>query len=168
MSELAAQFHARISSALADERLESARPPAGDGIDRELRRGLHLSDRAVRQWAAHATEHGQPARRNAYARLPPLRPGLGHDVQHAADAERKKAPDTERESIAQFVWGIGERLAGIDTHAPPLSTQPSLNRMATEAAEILLAAGRVLGDPGWVLDEANEALRELLLVAPDD
>jgi len=34
--------------------------------------------------------------------------------------------------------------------------------MATEAAEILLAAGRVLGDPGWVTDEANEALRDLV------
>lgn len=64
-----------------------------------------------------------------------------------------------------MVWGIGERLAGIDPKAPPLSYQHSLNKMAVEAAEILLAAGRVLGDPEWVITEADEALRDL--VRPD-
>ena len=42
-----------------------------------------------------------------------------------------------------------------------MRTQPALNRMATEAAEILLAAARVLGDSAWVINEANEALRDL-------
>jgi hypothetical protein len=166
VSEIAARFHARVSSGLAAEQQESLRLPAGTGIDRELRRGLHLTDRAVRQWAAHAAEYGRPGHRTAYARLPVLQPELGRDVQRAADTEKRTAPDAERELIAQLVWGIGERLAGIDTDAPPLSTQPALNRMATEAAEILLAAGRVLGGPGWAIDEANEALRDL--VAPGD
>jgi hypothetical protein len=157
MSEIAEQFHARISAEVAAEHRESLRLPAS-GVSRELRRGLHLSDRAVRQWAAHAAEHGQPEHRSAYGRLPPLRPELGHDAQEAADAEQRSAPDAERELIAQLVWGVGERLSGIDANAPPLSTQPSLNRIATEAAEILLAAGRVLGDQSWVIDEANEAV----------
>ncbi len=161
MSEIAAQFRTRISADVAAEHQELLRVPAGTGIARELRRGLHLTDRAVRQWAAHAAEHDRPEHRSAYARLPPLRPELGHDVQRAADSEQRTAPDAERKLIAQLVWGVGERLAGIDTEAPPLSTQPSLNHMATQAAEILLAAGRVLGDPGWVIDEANEALLDL-------
>jgi hypothetical protein len=61
-----------------------------------------------------------------------------------------------------LVWGIGERLAGIDTDAPPASLQDSLNHMAVEAGEILLAASQVLGDPNWALDEANQALLELV------
>jgi hypothetical protein len=162
MSEVAEHFRTRIAADVAAADQELLRLPAGTGIPRELRRGLHLTDRAVRQWAAHAAEHGLPEHRNAYARLPPLRPELGRDVQKAADTEQRTAPDAERELIAQLVWGVGGRLAGIDTDAPPLSTQPSLNQMAIQAAEILLAAGRVLGDPGWVLDEANEALRDLV------
>jgi uncharacterized membrane protein YccC len=161
MSEIATQFHARISADVAAEYQRLLRMPADTGISRELRRGLHLSDRAVRQWAGHAAEHGLPEHRSAYARLPPLRPELGRDVQKAADAEQRTGPDAERELIAQLVWGIGGRLAGIDTAAPPLSSQHSLNQMAVEAAEILLAAGRVLDRPDWVIDEANEALREM-------
>ena len=162
MSEVAAQFLTRISSGVAAEHQELLRQPAGTGNSRELRRGLHLTDRAVRQWAAHAAEHGRPEHRSAYIGLPPLRPELGHDVQKAAHTEQRTGLDAERGLIAQLVWGVGERLAAIDTDAPPLSTRPSLNQMATEAAEILLAAGRVLGDPGWVIDEANEALRDLV------
>jgi hypothetical protein len=63
-----------------------------------------------------------------------------------------------------LVWGIGERLAGIDTDAPPASLQDSLNQMAVEAGEILLAARQVLADPNWALDEANQALLELVRV----
>lgn len=162
MSEIAAQFRTRISSGVAGEHQELLPLPPGTGIGLELRRALHLTDRAVRQWAAHAAEHGRPEHRSAYARLPPLRPELGRDVQRTAETERRTAPDAERELIAQLAWGIGERLAGLDADAPPVSTQPSLNQMATEAAEILLAAGRVLGDPGWVIDEANEALRDFV------
>ena len=162
MSEIAARFRARISADVVAEHRELLSLSAGTGISRELRRGLHLADRAVRQWAAHAAERDRPEHRSAYAHLPPLRPELGHDVQKASDTEQRTHPDAERELIAQLVWGVGERLAGIDTDAPPLSTQPSLNQIATEAAEILLAAGRVLGDPGWVIDEANEALRDLV------
>ena len=82
-------------------------------------------------------------------------------MQRAAVEEQRTGVDAERELIAQMVWGIGERLAGIDTEAPPASLQHALDQMAVEAGEILLAAGRVLADPAWVLDEANEALREL-------
>jgi hypothetical protein len=116
----------------------------------------------VRQWAAHAAGHQPRERTSAYARLSPLRPELGHAVQEAAVAEQKTGVDAERELVAQMVWGIGERLAGIDTEAPPSGLQPALNQMAVEAGEILLAAGRVSADSDWVVDEANEALRELV------
>ena len=86
-------------------------------------------------------------------------------MQRAAVEEQETGVDAERELIAQMVWGIGERLAAIDTEAPLASLQHALNQMAVEAGEILLAAGRVLADPAWVLDEANEALRELVGVA---
>ena len=36
--------------------------------------------------------------------------------------------------------------------------------MAVEAGEILLTAGQVLADEDWVVDEANDALRELMAV----
>ena len=126
-----------------------------------MRRVLHLTDRAVRQWAARATAHERSEHVSAYERLAPLRPELGAAVQRAAVEEQRTGVDAERELIAQMVWGIGERLAGIDTEAPPASLQHALVQMAVEAGEILLAAGRVLADPAWVLDEANEALREL-------
>ena len=45
---------------------------------------------------------------------------------------------------------------------PPASVQHSLNQMAVEAGEIPLAAGHVLADSGWALDEANQALLELV------
>ena len=83
-------------------------------------------------------------------------------MQEAAIAEQKTGVDAKRELIVQMVWGIGERLAGIDTEAPPVSVQHSLNQMAVEAGEILLAAGHVLADSGWALDEANQALLELV------
>ena len=85
-------------------------------------------------------------------------------MQKAANIELKTGVDAERELIAQMVWGIGERLAGIDPDAPPFSSQPSLNQTAVEAAEILLAAGRVLVVPDWVINEANEALLDLGVV----
>jgi hypothetical protein len=83
-------------------------------------------------------------------------------VRKAAIAEQKTGVDAKRELITQMVRGIGERLAGIDTETPPVSLQHSLNQMAAEAGEILLAAGQVLADPGWTLDEANQALLELV------
>jgi hypothetical protein len=58
-----------------------------------------------------------------------------------------------------MVWGIGQRLAGIDMEAPPAGLHPALNQMAVEAGEILLATGRFCSDPAWVLDEANDATR---------
>jgi hypothetical protein len=116
----------------------------------------------VRQWAAHAAAHEREDHESVYERLPPLRPELGHAVQKAANTELKMGLDAERELIAQMVWGIGQRLAGIDPKAPPFSSQHSLNQMAVEAAEILLAAGRVLAGPDWVINEANEALLNLI------
>ncbi len=166
MSEVADSFREAVRGKLDEdqpEHEELLRVAAGTGAARELRRALHLTDRAVRQWAARASRHGRPEHhRSAYEGLAPLKPELGQAVQKAADAEQRTAPDAERELIGQMVWGIGERLAGIDTEAPPLSTQPSLNQMAIHAAEILLATGRVLADPDWAVDEANEALRELV------
>lgn len=138
--------------------LEDARDEDGA---RELRVALHLADRAVRQWAAEAASHGRPGHRSAYHRLELVRPELGGELQRAAGAEQSGGLDAERELIAQMVWGIGERLAGIDPQAPPMSQQPALNQMSAEAAEILLAAGRLAGGQERVVQEANEALREL-------
>jgi hypothetical protein len=104
----------------------------------------------------------RPGHRSAYEQLDLLRPELGRAVQKAAISEQRTGTDAKRELIAQLVWGIGERLAGIDTEAPPVSSQDSLNQMAVEAGEILLAAGQVLADPDWALDQANQALLELV------
>jgi len=162
MSEVAEHFRATIQAQLDAEQAELLSAASGTGVARELRRGLHLTDRAVRQWAARAGAHPRTDHRSAYALLAPLRPELGQAVQRAAVEEQQTGVDAERELISQMVWGIGERLAAIDTEAPPASLQHALNQMAVEAGEILLAAGRVLADPAWVLDEANEALRELV------
>jgi len=163
MSTVTEHFRATIQARLdADHHDQELLPvPPDTGAQRELRRALHLTDRAVRQWAARAAAHGRSTEESAYVRLPPLRPGVGHAVQEAADTELETGVDAEHELIAQMVWGIGERLAGIDPEGPPLGSQDSLNQMALEAAEILLAAGRVLADPGWVINAANEALRDL-------
>jgi len=165
MSEVADRFRAAISDELGAEQQELLRVAAGTGASRELRRCLHLADRAVRQWAARATAHGRGEPRTAYELLPPLRPAVGHEVQKAANAEQRAGLDAERELIAQMVWGIGGHLAGVDTEAPPMSTQPALNEIAVRAANVLAAAGRVLVDAGWVVDEANQALLDL--VAPN-
>jgi hypothetical protein len=162
MSEVADHFRRTVHPKLRAELQDALRLAAGDGLARELRRSLHLSDRAVRQWATRAAEHGRADHKTAYARFGPLRVELGHALQKAAVEERKAAGSADLDLIAEMVWGIGERLAGIDPGAPPVRSQPALNRMAVEAGEILLAAGQVLGDPTWVLDEANEALRELV------
>jgi hypothetical protein len=163
MSEVADRFRAVLEAKLQDGGQDLLPAPADSGAERELRRGLHLADRAVRQWAASATAHGrEDDATTAYGRLPLLRPELGHAVQEAAHAEQKTGLDAERELIAQMAWSIGERLAGLDAEAPPVRNQPSLNEIAVRAAEILLAAGRVLADPEFALDEANEALREVV------
>ena len=164
MSEVAGQFRATVHAKLAAEHRERLRPADGDGIPLELRRALHLTDRAVRQWAARATEHGRAGHTSSYAQLGPLKPELGYAVQRAAHAEQRMGLDAKRELIAQMAWGIGQRLAGIDTAAPPASLQHSLNQMAVEAGEILLTAGQVLADEGWVVEETNDTLRELVAV----
>jgi hypothetical protein len=164
MSEVAEHFRATIR-AKADGESRGLLGLAADGVlAGELRRTLHLTDRAVRQWAAQAAARQRPGRESTYARLDPLRPETGHALQVAALEEQRAGVDAERELIAQMVWGIGERLAGIDPDAPPLRSQPALNQMAVEAGEILLATGRVLADPSWVVEQANEALRELVAV----
>jgi hypothetical protein len=150
-----------VHAGLQSEHQQLLSDATGTDSTRELRRTLHLTDRAVRQWAARAAVHGRPAHMSAYAHLDPLRPELGHVVQRAAGAEQRTGLDAERELIAQMVWGIGERLAGIDPAAPPASVQHALAQMAVESGEILLAAGRVRTDPTWVTDEANAALRDL-------
>jgi hypothetical protein len=162
VSEVADQFRETVHAELDAEHQDRLRLGAGTGKARELRRTLHLTDRAVRQWAAQAASHEQRMDGSAYQRLDPLRPEAGHAVQRAAVEELKTGVDAERELIAQMVWGIGERLAGIDTEAPPASLQHSLNKMAVEAGEILLAVGRIRADQDWVVDAANEALRELV------
>ena len=161
MSEVAETFHATVQAALADDQRELQQVAAGTDVGRELRRALHLADRAVRQWAARAASNGRPGHSSAYERLSVLSPELGRAVQEAATTEQTTGLDAEGELIAQAVWGIGERLSGINPEAPPLSYQPSLNKLAAEAAEILLAAGRVFADPKWVVEEAEQALRDL-------
>jgi hypothetical protein len=162
VSEVADHFRATVYGELNAEQQELLRVAAGSGRGRELRRTLHLADRAVRQWAARAAVFQRPGHKSAYQQLDLLRPELGPVVQKAAISEQSTGIDAKRELIAQLVWGIGERLAGIDTDAPPASLQDSLNQIAVEAGEILLAARQVLGDPNWALDEANQALLELV------
>jgi hypothetical protein len=162
VSEVADHFRATVRADLDTEEQGLLRVAAGTGSARELRRTLHLADRAVRQWAAQAAAHERPGHRSAYEDLDLLRPELGHAVQRAAIEEQETGIDARRELIAQMVWGIGERLAGIDTEAPPASLQHALNHIAVEAGEILLAAERVLADRGWALDQANQALLELV------
>jgi hypothetical protein len=161
VSEVADHFRATVGGELDAQQPGLLRVAAGTGRARELRRTLHLADRAVRQWAARAAVYERPAHRSAYEQLGPLRPELGPAVREAAISEQNSGIDARRELIAQMVWGIGERLAGIDTEAPPASLQGALNQIAVEAGEILLAAKQLLGDPEWALDEANQALLEL-------
>jgi hypothetical protein len=161
MSEVAEHFRETVRARLDAELGGMLRVAAGPGAARELRRAMHLTDRAVRQWADQAALIGREEQRSAYGRLPPLTPELGHAVQKAASTELKRGLDAERELIAQMVWGIGERLAALDTEAPPSISQHSLNQIAIEAAEILLAAGGLRSAPGWVVDEANEVLLDL-------
>ena len=116
----------------------------------------------MREWAARAAAHEQSGRQTAYQRLHQLTSELWRAVQEAAIAEQNTGLDAERELIAEMVWGIGERLAGIDAAASLASSQHSLNHMAVEAAEILLAAGRGLADPDWQFSEADEMLRDLV------
>ena len=162
MSEVAGHFRETVHASLDAERQELLAAAAGTGGARELRRALLLTDRAVREWAARAAAHEQHGRQTAYQRLHPLTPELGRAVQEAAIAEQKTGLDAERELIAEMAWGIGERLAGIDMEASLASSQHSLNHMAVEAAEILIAAGHVLADPGWLLSEANDMLHDLV------
>jgi hypothetical protein len=162
MSEIADNFHTTVSASVGADDQNRLRLPAGTGVARELRRALRLSDRAVRQWAATAASHGQPGHQSAYARLTVLAPEVGPAVERAAHDEQRALLGAEQELIAQMVWGIGERLTGIDTEAPPVSLQPSLNEIAVRAGEILIATGRILADPNWIVDEANDALRDLV------
>ena len=161
MSEVAAHFRETVRAKLDAEHQDLLQVAAGTGVARELRRVLHLADRAVRQWADQAASLGREEYQSAYGRLPPLLPALGRSLQKAADTESKRRLDAEHGLIAEMVWGMGERLTGIDPEAPPSRSQHSLNQMAIEAAEILLAAGRLRSAPDWVVDEANEALRDL-------
>jgi hypothetical protein len=161
MSEVAEHFRETICVKLDAEHGGMLRVAAGTGAGRELRRTMHLTDRAVRQWADQAASLGRKEQQSAYGRLPPLTPELGHAVQKAASTELKRGLDAEQELIAQMVWGMGERLAGLGTEAPPSRSQHALDQIAIEAAEILLAAGRLRSAPVWVVDEANEALRDL-------
>jgi len=162
MSEVADHFRRRVHASLGAEYQECLVAAAGTGPASELPRALLLSDRAVRVWATRAAVHEQSGRLSAYERLAPLTPELGRAVKEAAIAEQKTGLDAERDLIAEMVWGIGERLVGIDTEASLASSPHSLNHMAVEAAEILVSAGRVLADPGWLLGEANKMLRDLV------
>ena len=72
------------------------------------------------------------------------------------------APTTDATRYFQTGERVGERLVGIDTEASFASSQHSLNHMAVQAAEILVAAGRAVADPGWLLGEANEMLEDLV------
>ena len=162
MSEVADHFRERVHASLDAEQQESLVAAAGTGPTSELSRALLLSDRAVRVWATRAAVHEQSGRLSAYERLAPLTTELGHAVKEAAVTEQKTGLDAERDLIAQMVWGIGERLVGIDTEASLASSQHSLNHMAVQAAEILVAAGRVVADPGWLLGEANGTLEDLV------
>ena len=162
MSEVADHFRERVHASLGAEHQERLVAAAGTGPTRELPRALLLCDRAVRVWATRAAVHEQSGRLSAYERLAPLTPELGRAVKEAAIAEQKTGLDAERDLIAEMVWGIGERLVGIDTEASLASSQHSLNHIAIQAAEILVAAGRVLADPGWLLGEANEMLKDLV------
>jgi hypothetical protein len=161
VSEVANHFHEAVHAKLDAEHQGQLRAPAGTGDANEPRRALLLVDRAVREWAAQAAAYGQSGRKTSYERLARLTPEQGHAVQEAAIAEQEGGLDAERELIAQMVWGIGERLAGIDMEASLADSQHSLSHMAVEAAEILIAAGRVLTDSGWVLTQADEILRDL-------
>jgi hypothetical protein len=161
VSEVAEHFREAVHGSLDAEHQELLGVAAATDDARELRRVLLLVDRAVREWAAQAAAHERPGRLSSYERLGRLTPELGRAVQEAAIAEQKIGPDAERELIAEMVWGIGERLAGIDMEASLASSQHSLNHVAVEAAEILIAAGRVLADPGWVVTQASDALHDL-------
>jgi uncharacterized membrane protein YccC len=166
VSELANHFRDRVRDGLDADRQELLHDVAGAGSDSsELRRGLLLADRAVRDWAALAASHGHGARGNAYERLDSLIAESGRAVQTAAIQEQKTGLDAQRELVAEMVWGIGERLTGIDEVEPLSRHQAGLNRIAEEAAEILLATGRILEDPDWVLAAANDALAELTALA---
>jgi len=161
VSEIAEHFREAVHAGLDAEHQELLGVPAATDDASELRRVLLLADRAVREWAAQAAAHERPGRLTGYERLGRLTPELGRAVQEAAIAEQKIGPDAERELIAEMVWGIGERLAGIDMQASLASSQHSLDHVAVEAAEILIAAGRALGDPGWVVTQAGDALHDL-------
>jgi hypothetical protein len=131
MSEVADHFRKRVHASLEAEQRESLVAAAGTGPTRELPRALLLSDRAVRVWATRAAVHEQSGRLSAYERLAPLTPELGRAVKEAAVAEQETGLDAERALIAEMVWGIGERLVGIDTEASLASSQHSLNHMAS-------------------------------------
>ena len=161
MSDVAEHFRETVSANLDAEHQEMLLVAAGTGAARELRRAMHLTDRAVRQWAHQAALLGRTEKQSAYGRLSTLTPELGHAVQKAANSEQKRGLDTEHALIAEMVWGIGERLVGIDSEASSSASQDALNHLAIRAAEILLAAGRLSHAPGWVIDEANEVLRDL-------
>jgi hypothetical protein len=162
VSEVADHFREAVHQSLDAEHQELLEAAGGTRGAGELRRALLLTDRAVRDWASRAAAHEHPGRQTAYQRLHPLTPELGRAVQEAAIAEQKTGLDAELQLIAEMVWGIGERLVGIAMEASLASSQHSLNHVAVEAAEILLAAGRVLGDASWLLSEANEMLRDLV------
>lgn len=141
--------------------LDNAR---GSGPEfREVQRALMLADRAAREWGGGAIGAQRPTGRNHLEALNIVGRPEDHDyvTGPAADAEARAAQSPEQSAIARAVRAVAEAAQEIDTEASVAGNAPALRATAEAAADALVAAGAVLGET-FIIEQANETLRDLV------
>jgi hypothetical protein len=164
-SVVADAFRARLIEQLSDDHgalVDAARGAAPER--REINRALMLGDRAVREWAATAIASRRPGAPNRFEELGTVaRPeDAYHDLEPAAGAERNAAASPEERVTAEAVAELADALREIDTEADVAGNGSAFAAVGTAAADVLLRSAELLGGEEFVVDQANQALRDLV------
>jgi hypothetical protein len=162
-------FHDTVLAGLPDDLQPSLRAAAGGGREpREMHRALMLATRAGRDWAGSALATLRPGDENRLERLPILdKPEDGyHQLQPAAHQERRAAlqftPDEPALELTNAAYELGEALAELSTEASYAQNTPDFEAVGRCGGRVLLIASSVRGNPLWVVEQANEMLKDLI------
>jgi len=164
-SIVAETFHDRLAAALPPASAEMLDKARGGGPDyREMHRALMLADRATREWAASAIANQRPAPANRLETLGQLgRPeDYYQEAGPAADNELAAATTAEQSAVAGSVQVLADAAGQLDTEATVAMNTPVFRVVGEAAADVLLAAGAILGGDDFVVEQANQALRALV------
>jgi hypothetical protein len=85
-----------------------------------------------------------------------------HETEPAARAEASAAQTQEQLTIARGVETLADAAQSIDTEADLAGNTPTLRATAEAAADVLIAAGTLLGGDEFIIAQANETLGDLV------